>query len=529
MISETEDFQSKRRRCSASLYGADDVRRSYDDALALVQCVSELCPRSAPPAFLDIAMAALLARAAMEDTALAMRQKVYDLKTSTEYVEILAAVWRQLQTHGVGRKDIAQELAAAGVDWRLQDEVRAALPASLRVGWSGVRFQEMLLGSGIGDSFGAGVEFWDNRWIKQHVDGSTYVLRRGDPVLHFYYAGAEFKPECTGAGQNFLAGMYTDDLEMTLGLIHALLDPKLGGEPSMDDMLRHWKEEYFKAQGHYLLTRFWALAGIGRNGHGGIAAVYSGSVAIEGMRARIAKMRYPGNAPPMRALPLAFVRDDDRLVRLARANADSTHPHRKARAASLGVALAGQVFVIQRMKQAALIPEVCKRLEVLAALDAEVLDDETLPYLQSVDVLPGPGPTDAPRFEDFLADATIEALCGSQPVWQGPAGDPPDGMPRMVRGLDADAQRTLGCVLYLLKHHKEGMALQTLLRCLYIGGDVDSLGALCLAMVGGREGLHFGEPCGLPVSMLQHLESAEYIVQTANEFELWAAGAGDAV
>merc|ERR1711957_860931 len=106
------------------------------------------------------------------------------------------------------------------------------------------------------------------------------------------YGGGDLKPESDGHGQNFLPGMYTDDLEMTLGLIHALMDPKLEGAPSMDDMLRHWTDEYFKGQNHYLITRFWGLAGIGRNGHGGIAFVYSGAQKIEDMRSRISGMKY---------------------------------------------------------------------------------------------------------------------------------------------------------------------------------------------------------------------------------------------
>jgi len=504
----------------------DDQQEIYRDAAALVRCASELCPRSAPPSLLDKAVKEMFALAGIEDTALAMRTKVYDLNTSIEYVQILADVWRKLQA-GCGTSAMADALAAAGVDCQKQDAARARLPDELCPGWGGVRFREMFLGCGIGDGFGAGVEFWDNRWIKDHVDGSSYVLRRGDPVLHFYYGGSELTPNAEGAGQNFLPGMYTDDLEMTLGLAHALMDPELQGAPSEDDMLRYWKDEYFKAQSHYLLTRFWALAGIGRNGHGGIAFVYSGSQTIESMRDRIGKMQYPGNAPPMRALPLAFVSSDDQLVKLSRANADSTHPHRKARAASLGIAVLGRLFMMDRTNSASLVAGVCKRLQELQCLDEESFDEETLSYLQIVDSLPAPGPVDASSFESFLADSTVEALCGSQPVWRGPTGDAPDRMPRMVRGLNADAQRTLGCVVYLLKHHREGHALKTLLRSLYIGGDVDSLAALCLAMIGGRDGLDFGKPEGLPLFMLQHLESAEYVIETADAFEIWTKGNSD--
>eukprot|EP00928_Gymnodinium_smaydae_P005345 TRINITY_DN11825_c0_g1_i1.p1 TRINITY_DN11825_c0_g1~~TRINITY_DN11825_c0_g1_i1.p1 ORF type:complete len:606 (-),score=66.17 TRINITY_DN11825_c0_g1_i1:268-2064(-) len=325
----------------------------------------------------------------------------------------------------------------------------------------------------------------------------------------------------SGAGQNYMPGMYTDDLEMTLGLAHALMQKE---NPTADDMLAFWKDEYFRGQEHYLHTRFWALAGIGRNGHGGIASVYSGSCTIENMRSRISGMRYPGNAPPMRALPLAFVADDARLTELARRNADATHPHIKARAASLGIAIVGRYVVIERGALDGLIPHLTRRLAELNEADPSksMVDEETLTYLREVDELPGPGPLDS-TYESFMSEATLVKLCGTQPIWRGPDGNPPDHNPRLVQILNADAQRTLGCVAYLLRHHREGQAMETVLRSLYIGGDVDSSAALCLAMVGGREGLRVGQPGGVPPFLLQHLEAAEYVAETAKAFEAWVA------
>lgn len=56
---------------------------------------------------------------------------------------------------------------------------------------------------------------------------------------------------------------------------------------------------------------------------------------------------------------------------------------------------------------------------------------------------------------------------------------------------------------------------------MYIGGDVDSSAALCLAMVGGREGLHFGKAGGLPMHMIGKVEGVEYLVETADKFGKW--------
>ena len=68
--------------------------------------------------------------------------------------------------------------------------------------------------------------------------------------------------------------------------------------------------------------------------------------------------------------------------------------------------------------------------------------------------------------------------------------------------------------------------LETLLRSVYVGGDVDSLAALTMAMVGAREGLRFGEAGGLPLFVLEELEAVEYLVGTAETFGRWATAGG---
>lgn len=133
-------------------------------------------------------------------------------------------------------------------------------------------------------------------------------------------------------------------------------------------------------------------------------------------------------------------------------------------------------------------------------------------------------------FEAFVSDATLQTLCGPQPVWQAQRARP-------VRGLNADAMRTLGCVPWVLKHHSARKPKQALLRAICIGRDVDSLAAIVLGMIGGREGLRIGEGAdsdrnseeklkadgcsGIPLLMLQQLEAAEYTVETARAFGAW--------
>ena len=67
-----------------------------------------------------------------------------------------------------------------------------------------------------------------------------------------------------------------------------------------------------------------------------------------------------------------------------------------------------------------------------------------------------------------------------------------------------------GCVLYLIKHYTEGDPAESLLRSVYVGGDVDSLAAIVLGMIGGRDGLKIGDSSGgIPQKLLSELESAE--------------------
>ena len=74
-------------------------------------------------------------------------------------------------------------------------------------------------------------------------------------------------------------------------------------------------------------------------------------------------------------------------------------------------------------------------------------------------------------------------------------------------------------MLYILRFHRGPR--DALLTSLYIGGDVDSIAALCLAIVGGSEGLRLGQRSGLPWFLLEELEGVEYLVSVSLRFEAW--------
>ena len=93
-------------------------------------------------------------------------------------------------------------------------------------------------------------------------------------------------------------------------------------------------------------------------------------------------------------------------------NADSTHPHPKARASSLLVARAAEYVIIHRKPL----------LDIISSLKHEIkdIDEETFRYLEAVDQLP---PHNIGRadytFNDpsnVPSDTHIELLCGPQPV-----------------------------------------------------------------------------------------------------------------
>merc|ERR1712232_1102442 len=99
---------------------------------------------------------------------------------------------------------------------------------------------------------------------------------------------------------------YSDDCEMTVGLMKALM--KYGLALGEQGMLQAWEEE-------------WRLEGRQRIGHGSIRHVWSGEQTLEQIRELQKNKDPPGNAPPMRSLPLCFLADKDRH-RLCVANAD---------------------------------------------------------------------------------------------------------------------------------------------------------------------------------------------------------------
>lgn len=150
-----------------------------------------------------------------------------------------------------------------------------------------MNFEELLIGIAIGDAFGAGVEFQDREWIRENVKFDKFVNAR-----HKIKVPAEKKNLFTN---NYNEWDYTDDTEMTIGVIHAILAEE---EFTENLLVRKWKEEYDDG-----LDK----KGYGRNGHGSMSWFYSGEMTIDEVRSFQKTRMNPGNAPAMRAIPIGLI------------------------------------------------------------------------------------------------------------------------------------------------------------------------------------------------------------------------------
>ncbi|MBX2873896.1 MAG: ADP-ribosylglycohydrolase family protein [Saprospiraceae bacterium] len=328
--------------------------------------------------------------------------------------------------------------------------------------------RHFLLGTAIGDAFGAGVEFQDRNWIREHVDFTALVHVRdriqvpADQLKLFT--------------ENYTPWDYTDDTEMTIGLMKALSD----SVPFSEDLLvHHWKTEY--EQGI-------RQKGYGRNGHGSMGWYFRGEQDLETIRNFQRDRANPGNAPVMRAAPLAWVKETE-INTYAAINATATHPNAVAIQASQCIARAAHYMMVLKGEAK----------EVLAYCRQTVqLDEAFVHYFEAVDKLPA---------YDDLAESDFAVLCGPQPI------EEPYFLPGIF-GVPSDAFYTTGCVLYLLKHSVD--ALDALRKSVLLGGDVDSVASLTTGILAARTGIG-----SLPTYMLEQVEGGEYLSIVASNFAQW--------
>lgn len=335
-------------------------------------------------------------------------------------------------------------------------------------------FSNILTGIAIGDAFGAGVEFQSRSWIKKHVDFTRFVNARNSIAAHLSPLPANFPPP-EAFTKNYTDWNYTDDTEMTIGLIKALMSAQTFNPDLLCD--------YF-AQEYQLGV---AQKGFGRNGHGSMQWVFDGKMNITEVRKFQQDRPYPGNAPVSRVVPIGLL-PQELITPYAIANADATHPHAKARAASIITAHATHFLLVLRGTPSNLV-SYC--LEQIKGMDTET---ETL--LAKVGLLPAPAK---------LQPEHYEVLCGKQPI------EPPRFLPG-IDGLPSDAMLTAIAVIYILTHAQN--TFDGLQQAVCLGGDVDSLASVCTGILAGKYGLD-----SLPGFMPENVEGLAYLHEVAHNFD----------
>jgi len=251
-------------------------------------------------------------------------------------------------------------------------------------------------------------------------------------------------------------------------------------------LIKYWKREFDK-------NTNWL--GICRQGHGSIKDCFLGARSMEAVRKAQSDKKYPGNAPTMRAVPLGLIKPSH-LVEIAIANADATHPHPKARLSSIIIAWAAHYMFIL---QGPLINIISFVLEKILDIPLDCIDEEFIKDLEKLD-----------KLKDYhnisvsnnIRNLDYHLLCGETGV------------------LGADAHRTTLCVLYLIKFYRYN-SWEILQDCIKIGGDVDSLGSVCLGLIGGRYGLNIGKPDGIPLWVLDPLEGIDEVQELSDRLNQW--------
>lgn len=299
-----------------------------------------------------------------------------------------------------------------------------------------------LKGVAIGDAFGVGIEFKSRFWMAENV--------KFDQFINVWKDGKN----------NISPGTYSDDTEHTIGVVEALLSDDTFSE---ELLLAKFRAEYENDK---------QAKGYPRYGHGSIEDWYTGKKTIEEVRATQVGRSDPGNAPVMRAVPLAFIPKGN-VPNYCVINANSTHPHDLAIKGSLLATMVAWHFLREDGDGGNLI----------SFLDANLYDKEIKQMLQTIDELPAPY---------LLSEADYLFLHGEQPL-------PYIKWDTNIYGLPCACMKTAYNVVYVMKHSRS--AFDALRMSINMGGDVDSLAAVCVGIATGRYGLR-----SLPKFLLEKTE-----------------------
>lgn len=337
-------------------------------------------------------------------------------------------------------------------------------------------FVGFFLGAAIGDAIGVGVEMVSAMGISQLVRERRGLFERYMSVREGSYA------------KNYTPGNYSDDTEGILANAKALIDHRRRTHfITQQTLLDYTAAEYDKT-----VTGFSG----GRQGHGSILPYLQDRrvSVIDAIRRKHSSQdaKVPGNAPLMRAAVFAFVNDDTQRVRLAACNADMTHPHPLARCAS-----ATLIYAVRCLVGSAAAGRCCCNDIIRLAHSYGCDDKGVAAYLARVDGMAAPVLSGA----SLLLDR--KTLVGS--TW----------------GLKCDCVRTLGAVLYFLKHLDEKNPWNTLKQCVMLGGDVDTLASVVMSVAGARGSIDWGGGDTWPRWTIEGLEGVDHLLDVAAQFRRW--------
>lgn len=294
-----------------------------------------------------------------------------------------------------------------------------------------------------GDAFGLGIEFKSRPWVLEHVHFDAFVN------------------VWKGGKNNIHPGTYSDDGEHSIGVIEALLSDQPFSQELLLDKFKHEYETDKNRKGYP------------RDGHGSIEDWYKGLKTIEEVRATQASRIDPGNAPVMRSVPYSFIAKEN-IRPYAIINADCTHPNEGGRKGSLLSILTGWYFLREQGTPEGLISYLINEMDTMRG------------ELESIDLLPSP---------DKLTESDYLILHGEQPLPYIP-------WDKNIYGLPCAAMKTALNAVYVLKHSRS--AFDALKYSINMGGDIDSLAAVCTGIASGVYGLE-----SLPQDLLLKTEGFE--------------------
>jgi poly(ADP-ribose) glycohydrolase ARH3 len=323
------------------------------------------------------------------------------------------------------------------------------------------RFAGAILGTMVGDAIGAPIEGWDAPRLNAALEALP-ELPRAERELQISVFGL-----ITGADVPPGSAYYTDDTQMTFGVAESLI-----AYPEFDpaDMAQRF------------VANFQPQRGYGPGAYGVLSALKAGAAWDEPAQNLFGGQGSFGNGAAMRAAPIGLLYCDNlpRLRRVADVSSTITHTH----------VLGRQGAVIQ-----------ASAVALALCFDGEENDFAPLTFLEEVKTVVGPLEA---WYDDGLEDVRTLLFY------------PPDLLTAAETLVcNIEAHLSVPAALYAFLAHWDSFpeAVQFAVR---LGGDTDTIGAMCGAIAGAFHGAS-----AIPPNWLDALENGakgrDYARQLADE------------